>query len=244
MSPPVANAPPKVASSPLSAILSSKRVRWLLPDKFQVRLEELGFEHSLGQDITTSAFGIRATGQINQLPYYDEFVRHLHPNLLVLVFTSNDFSDKARAAEHCRRHHVTIKRGKNGTLKLQRPDQNYRAPLGLHGRISFWRQVLQLVNSAPLWRPKPNRLVNVIRMRFLRRWLKTKMSWTALWGRGSYLDAETIKLRYVATDFALDQFKRRAARDGSALVILAAHDLGGMGSRNFNRTWYPCCRPI
>ena len=206
-----------------------------IADKLQVRLEELAFRAIPEQDITTSAFGIRATGQINQLPYYDEFVRPLHPDLIVLVFTSNDFSDNAGAAEYHRRRHVTIKRGKNGTLKLRPPNQNYRDPLGLHRRISLWRQVLQLVNSVPFFRPEPNRLVNVIRMRYLRRWLDTKINWTALWSRGSSPDAETIKLRYAATDFALDQFQRRAARDGSVLVILAAHDLGGMRSRNFDR---------
>ena len=206
-----------------------------IADKFQVRLEELASRAIPEQDITTSAFGIRETGQIAQLSWYDEFVWPLHPDLIVLVFTSNDFGDNAWTTEYQRRRHVTIKRGKNGTLKLRPPNQNYRDPLGLYGRISFWKQVSQLVNSVPFFRPEPNRLVNVIRMRYLRRWLNTKINWTAPWSRSSSPDAETIKLRYVAADFALDQFQRRVARDGSALVILAAHNLGGMGSPKFDR---------
>ena len=47
-------------------------------------------------DITTSAFGMSDTGQIAQLPYYDEFARHLHPKLVVLVFVENDLYENAR----------------------------------------------------------------------------------------------------------------------------------------------------
>ena len=60
-------------------------------DKFHVRLEELAAEELPHLDITTSAFGIRNTGQIQQLPFYDEYARLLHPKLLVLVFVPNDF---------------------------------------------------------------------------------------------------------------------------------------------------------
>ena len=62
-------------------------------DKFQVRLEELAAEELPHLDITTSAFGIGSTGQVQQLPFYDEYARLLHPKLLVLVFVANDFAD-------------------------------------------------------------------------------------------------------------------------------------------------------
>lgn len=64
-------------------------------EKFHVRLEALATRHLPHSNITTSAFGSNSTGQINQLPYYDEFARHLHPKLIVLVFVSNDFVENS-----------------------------------------------------------------------------------------------------------------------------------------------------
>ena len=66
-----------------------------IADKFHVRLEELAAEELRHLDITTSAFGIMGTGQVNQLAYYDEFARTLRPALLVLVFVNNDFMNNA-----------------------------------------------------------------------------------------------------------------------------------------------------
>ena len=69
--------------------------RFPSPTNFNVRLEELAAEELRHLDITTSAFGISGTGQVNQLAYYDEFARYLRPALLVLVFVSNDFMNNA-----------------------------------------------------------------------------------------------------------------------------------------------------
>ena len=62
-------------------------------DKFHVRLEALAADELPHLKITTSAFGIENTGQVQQLPFYDEYARLLHPKLLVLVFVYNDFLD-------------------------------------------------------------------------------------------------------------------------------------------------------
>ncbi len=62
-------------------------------DKFHVRLEALAADELPHLNITTSAFGILDTGQVQQLPFYDEYARLLHPKLLVLVFTHNDFTN-------------------------------------------------------------------------------------------------------------------------------------------------------
>ena len=62
-------------------------------DKFHVRLEELAARSMPHLNITTSAFGRRATGQINQLPFYDKYARRLRPKLVVLVFVPNDIMD-------------------------------------------------------------------------------------------------------------------------------------------------------
>jgi hypothetical protein len=45
--------------------------------------------------LTTGAFGISDTGQLNQLPLYDLFARRQHAKVVVLVFVKNDFSDNS-----------------------------------------------------------------------------------------------------------------------------------------------------
>ena len=97
-------------------------------DKFQVRLEELAAKELRHLDITTSAFGISGTGQVNQLAYYDEFARYLRPALLVLVFVNNDFMDNApilkglhQGIEPDKLTNVSATRGADGTITLQPP---------------------------------------------------------------------------------------------------------------------------
>ena len=66
-----------------------------IADKFHVRLEELAARELPNLSVTTSAFGHSGSGQINQLPFYDQFARRLRPDLLVLVFVPNDFMDNS-----------------------------------------------------------------------------------------------------------------------------------------------------
>ncbi len=95
-------------------------------DKFHVRLEELAADELPHLNITTSAFGIGITGQVQQLPFYDEYARLLHPKLLVLVFVHNDFVDNVHAARTVDldmwgwKHSVElmVKRRSDGKLEL------------------------------------------------------------------------------------------------------------------------------
>ena len=64
-----------------------------IADKSHLRLEALAAGVLPELDVTTAAFGISGTGQLNQLPLYDEFARRHRPKLVVLVFVSNDFMD-------------------------------------------------------------------------------------------------------------------------------------------------------
>ena len=64
-----------------------------IADKMQVRLEELAARGLPGLDLTASAYALFGTGQINQLPLYDEYARRLRPKLVVLVFHINDYVD-------------------------------------------------------------------------------------------------------------------------------------------------------
>ena len=66
-------------------------------DKLHVRLEALAAAALPEWDVTASAWGQRGTGQANQLPYYDEYVRPLRPDLVVLVVVDNDFADSSPA---------------------------------------------------------------------------------------------------------------------------------------------------
>ena len=99
-----------------------------IADKFHVRLEELAAEELRHLDITTSAFGIMGTGQINQLAYYDEFARAFRPALLVLVFVDNDFVNNAPILDGLigrvdpdRLTKVSATRGADGTITLRPP---------------------------------------------------------------------------------------------------------------------------
>ena len=99
-----------------------------IADKFHVRLEELAAEELRHLDITTSAFGIRGTGQVNQLAYYDEFAQALRPALLVLVFVDNDFMNNTpildglqRGRDPARLPDVSATRGADGTITLRPP---------------------------------------------------------------------------------------------------------------------------
>ena len=92
-----------------------------IPDKFHVRLEALAARERPELNVTTSAFGMSATAQIAQLPYYDGFARHLRPKLVVLVFVRNDFhrNDSVRNAAreiHTGRPHAK-KRRRSRTLR-------------------------------------------------------------------------------------------------------------------------------
>ena len=105
-----------------------------IADKAQVKLEEIAARELPHLDITASAYGLIATGQVNQLAFYDEYARHLRPKVVALVFVPNDFSDNSTIMpaltygidpEHMT--HVTAERDADGTLELRPPDPNYRA---------------------------------------------------------------------------------------------------------------------
>ena len=234
-------------------------------DKFQVRLEELATEELRHLDITTSAFGISGTGQVNQLAYYDEFARHLRPALLVLVFVNNDFMDNAPilrglrlGMEPDRLTKVSATRGADGTITLRPPH-----PYSPESRLA--------TRTRPPWYSRvKDRLTG---MSFLAKWLDAKRRASSPDDTDPELIARVALLsrrspRYAAlldgwrpttrkgmddpfrhtqdlppvyedaldfTGFALDQFRERADRDGAALVILSIHHMGTRGDLGFDR---------
>ena len=104
-----------------------------IPEKFHVRLEDMAARELPHLDVTTSAFGTRATGQINQLVFYGEYARHLRPKLVVLVFVPNDFYDNFPLWQSIRKGldpehlpYVSAERAEDGSFRLRPPDPDYR----------------------------------------------------------------------------------------------------------------------
>ena len=139
-----------------------------ITDKFHVRLEELAAEELRHLDITTSAFGIMATGQVNQLAYYDEFARTLRPAVLVLVFVDNDFVNNApildglnEGVDPDRLTEVSATRGADGTITLRPPHPP-----------SPESQLATMASTSPPWYSRvTDRLSN---MSPLAKWLQIK----------------------------------------------------------------------
>ena len=229
-----------------------------IADKFHVRLEELATQELPHLDITTSAFGKRATGQINQLPYYDEFVRHLSPKLVVLVFVDNDFRNNSPilTALELGTHPdwqpwVTATRDENGTMKLRPPHpdwQTFRLPRlhkFLYVRIleylspsSYFAQRLHKNISPSL---HDSQLIAWVKLlsehpayeSLFNRWQpKTRDDIIRRIYKNLLLPAFEQELAFTA--FALDQFKERTERDGGSLVILASHTMGTLGHGLFD----------
>lgn len=104
-----------------------------LEDKLHMRLDDLAARELPALDVTTSAFGLYGTAQINQLAFYDGYARHMHPDMVVLVFVTNDFADNSLLSsamiEGWNPDHppyVYGVRSSDGTFELRLPDPDFR----------------------------------------------------------------------------------------------------------------------
>jgi len=123
-----------------------------IANKFHVRLEDMAARELPRLAIATQAYGILGTGQISQLPFYDEYARHLNPKLLVLVFYINDFADNSPALyslvygmDPDRLPYMSVQRGESGALKLRPPDPKYARfllPMQLTWRSKAWNRLI------------------------------------------------------------------------------------------------------
>ena len=208
-----------------------------IPEKFPVGLEEMAARELPHLDVMTSAFGVRGTGQINQLALYDEYVRHLRPKLIVLVFVPNDFIDNfppwnsiLSGLDPEYLPYVSAARGEDGSFRLRPPDRDYRrlrlsrfSVLG--SRLTFkgficgrwvlftsWF-LLQLCDKGNQHHEDPPPLFLLLQE-----------------GNASSFYRQMSAF----TTFGINQFKERADRDGSELVILVTHrgNLIGWGGIN------------
>ena len=189
-----------------------------IADKFYVRLEELAAQELPNLDISTSAFGVSRTCQINQLPFYDEYARHMLPDLLTLVFVENDFN-----ASCCKMSgYASLKRCEDGSLKLQLPVADHRM-----SKSTMKSSFLNLQQN----------LEEIGRMSYFLHFLHTKILWRARVLSQMYRKGEISDPRRISdcTRFGLEQFKERASRDGVSLAILSTHTMGGQGTPLFDQ---------
>ena len=217
-----------------------------IPKKFHVRLEEMAARELPALDVTTSAFGKGGTGQIAQLAYYDEYVRPLRPKLIVLVFVPNDYTNNyplwmslRHGWDPGRLPYVSAVRAENGGFRLRPPDPDYRrfrSPRPwwreIAGRairasriLSYLRAKLALLFHEPDVRPKAETATR----RYVRTWIanEDEPRFYALFTEGNDSPSYTEALAFTA--FGLDEFKKRAERDGAALIILASHRMSYFG---------------
>lgn len=103
-----------------------------ISSKVQVRLEELAASSRPGLDLTTSAFGLRDTGQVQQSAFWDAYARSLEPKVLVPVLVSNDLQNNSSLLrgiahgwdpEHLPQ--TSARRGPDGVFSLLPPDGRY-----------------------------------------------------------------------------------------------------------------------
>ena len=235
-----------------------------IADKFHVRLEEMAARELPRLDIATQAYGIRDTGQINQIPFYEEYARALNPKLVALVFTHNDFSDNSTALQALKHRshpdrlaHMSAQRDDSGALKLVPPDPEYAQFLFPKNseswyaedwnrlkRISYFAGWLGYKNLIPAMyesRSLNAEWANMIAQRPCCAWVLDNLQPPDMWYR-IYIRFMEERLPPVYEDeleytvFGIEQFKRLSDRDGATLAIVVATDkMGTRGDPPFDR---------
>lgn len=233
-----------------------------IADKFQVRLESLAAQALPRMNVTTSAFGIPGTGTVSQLPLWDEYAQGLAPKVLVLVFVPNDFPGNHKllmslelGSDPDHMPYAYAERTATGAIELRPPDPNWRSlavsadaslPVAasrfLTRRSLFYRYLnvkfSLLGDEYAEWNTTFQGRMALLRQRpryesAFRGW-EAENAWQPQLLAVSENPPPVFKEAQEFTGFALDEFKRRADRDGVHLVILAVHHVGD--SRNPFRT--------
>ena len=233
-----------------------------IADKSHVRLETLAIRVLPELDVTTSAFGINNTGQLNQLPLYDEFARRLRPKLVVLVFVLNDFMDNSSVLKSLshrwdpdRMPWVSARRDADGRMRLLPPDPDGgRSPPAARTPLYFMLRVLKLASRRSYFASWLDaNLTTLIRHEVLYYYdvaeeLRLRPGYEALLGGWQPTPGQRVDLIFNQKDlppffeaaldltaFGLEQFKDRADRDGASLVILSTHTMGSRGDPAYDR---------
>ena len=253
-------APERAAQSCHIAIIGDSFVEATqvpIADKFQVRLESFAAQALPRMNVTTSAFGVAGTGTVSQLPLWDEYAKELAPKVLVLVFVPNDFTGNHKllmslelGSDPDHMPYAYAEKTATGAIELRPPDPNWRSltdladPLPvaasrfLTRRSLFYRYLSVkfslLGDKYAEWNTTFQERVALLRQRphyesAFRGW-EAENGWHTQLLAASENPPPVFKEALEFTGFALDEFKRRADRDGVHLVILAVHHTGD--SRN------------
>ena len=166
-------------------------------NKLHVRLEDELATALPHLRVTTSAFGLPSTGQINQLPLYDIYARRLSPDVLVLVFVGNDFADNSptlkalsargpAGADPRRQPWLTAAREAHGGFVLRPPHPDYALPSG----DAFRAETATLLGEHLEWLPAGVRkpLLRTIRRSWFVKWLRVRLRQKAEQERSETLD--------------------------------------------------------
>ena len=194
-------------------------------DKFHVRLEELAAWALPRLNISTSAYGRRDTGQINQLPFYDEYARRLRPKLVVLVFVRNDFMDNHRLLtgiikgwDPDQSPYVVAEKTAAGGITLRPPDPAWRSlPLPASAAELKYYQRARLRAELLAQRPRYQSGIEAALSIGLESLLANAPGLPKLLQEPTLppLVGEVVEF----TAFALDEFQRRVADDGASLWL-------------------------
>ena len=234
-----------------------------LSDKLQVRLEELAAREAPHLDVTTSAFGIQDTGQVNQLPYYDGYARRMSPDLVVLVFYENDLLDNSAGLSWLKHGYmpdhpafVSAKRVADGSIELVMPDPEFveyalaiddsSLMVSVIRRMAVFSHFARwLETNSRGFRLTVEEFRNVLLSARVGH-LKDMPEWAYLfdgWVPNTYLElqdtrywqsaSEIFREGWGFTSFGLEQFKRRVDHDGAALMVLVTSNWHGESDRRF-----------
>ena len=257
-------APERAAASCHIALIGDSFVSALevpTADKSHVRLEALAARVLPELDVTASAFGVNGTGQINQLPLYDEFARRLRPKLVVLVFVSNDFIDNSSVLRGLmsrwdpdRMPWMSARRNADGSMRLLPPAP---LPTGVVVRgepakrslLYLTRRALKIASGRSYFATWLNHRLTQLGVLYsfdVAEALRQRPGYESLLGTWQPKPGERVSLFkedrpsffediLEFTAFGLDQFKERADRDGVSLVILSTHTMQSRGDPAFDR---------
>ena len=220
-----------------------------ISDKLQVHLEELAEREAPHLDVTTSAFGIQNTGQVNQLSFYDRYTRRMSPDMVVLAFFHNDLWVDNPTERYALTPGYVPERLPYGQA-VPDEDGNIRwFPPAIDFSDAVFTRAAESRNS---WRNRA--IYRVADASYFMRWLGIKTKLISVndrvyrWFQPSEDSvrryAEQTRLMedrgvmfddWAFTEFGLEQFKRRADHDGVALAILAVYDSEYRGHALFDR---------
>lgn len=191
-----------------------------LVDRAQIQLEQIVNRRLPKLDVIVSAYGRTASGQIHQLPFYDKYARNRRPDLLILMFTDNDFADNSSFLRNLNTPwdpdhppHYYARRSENGKIELFPPDPNFATHKMSKRNLPKFEFAYRSFLGSKLYskiRPILSGDGKRIEKAMI---LKTRPHYALI--ENQWMEA----LEF--TVFGLNQFKKRTDRDGVSLVILA-----------------------